>query len=120
MIKITNLISSLQAKIACFKDGANYFVEWQNILYFESVDKRSYLYTDEEVYEVSMRLYEIEEISREMKFFRSSKSQIVNLTQIKSLCPEFGGRVEITMCNDEKVIVSRQYSIELKKILGLK
>lgn len=118
--KIETLLYSNEKKLTCTKDGATCFVDRRDVLYFESVDKRCYLYTADDVYEVPLRLYEIEELLIEADFIRCSKSQILNMAKIESLYPDFGGRIEATMNNGEKIIVSRQYAKILKQKLGLR
>lgn len=117
--KIETLLYGLEKKIACTKDGRSLFINKCDILYFESVDKRCYLYTKDDVYEVPHKLYEVEELLSG-DFIRNSKSQILNMAEIESLCPDFGGRIEVAMSNCEKLIVSRQYAKILKERLGLK
>jgi DNA-binding LytR/AlgR family response regulator len=95
-------------------------IEKHDVFYCESVDKRCYIYTSDEVFQTYLKLYELEERLTDSNFFRSSKSQIINLTKIVSLCPDFGGRIEAVMENGEKIIVSRQYSKLLKGKLGLR
>ena len=107
-------------KFSGVQNGQTHMIDKQEILYFESVDKRCFIYTANETYETSMKLYEIEEYMPETGFFRSSKSQIINIFKIASLCPDFGGRIEVIMENKEKLIVSRQYAKLLKERLGLK
>ena len=84
------------------------------MIYIEAVDKRTFLYTRGEVYETPMRLYELEDGLRDLDFFRAGRSVIVNFRKIKSIRPELGGRMLVTMDNDEQVYVSRQYAGELK------
>jgi len=72
------------------------------------------------VYELPLKLYELEEILASAGFIRSAKSQVLNLYKIDSLCPDFGGRIEVTMQNGERLIVSRQYAKQLKERLGIK
>lgn len=117
---MVSLLQSRQQKMPCTKDGATHFIDKQDALYFESVDKRCFLYTASDVYETSLRLYEIETLLKEDGFVRTAKAQIINLAKIDSLCPDFGGRVEAVMENGEKLIVSRQYARQLKERLGLK
>ena len=117
--KITALLHGFEKTLACTKDDQTYFIAWHNVLYFESVDKRSYLYTADDVYEVPLKLYEVEELLAEAGFIRCSKSQIINIAKIETLCPDFGGRIEAKMNNGEIVIVSRQYAKILKERLGL-
>ena len=117
--KIESLLHGYEQRLSCGKNGATHLVDKQDILYFESVDKRCFVYTAEDVYETSLKLYEIEEMLSEAGFLRSAKSQILNILKIKSLCPDFGGRIEVIMNNGERLIVSRQYAKLLKERLGL-
>ncbi|MCL2363761.1 MAG: LytTR family transcriptional regulator DNA-binding domain-containing protein [Defluviitaleaceae bacterium] len=117
--KIKTLLHSQNQKLPCTLDGATHFIDPMDTLYFESVDKRSYLYTAKAVYETPLRLYEIEALLADALFIRSAKAQIINLAQIQSLCPDFGGRIEAVLTNGEKLIVSRQYAKNLKERLNL-
>jgi DNA-binding LytR/AlgR family response regulator len=84
------------------------------------VDKHCFLYTKDDFFETSLKLYEIEEMFTDIGFLRITKSQILNIAKIESLCPDFGGRIETIMENGYKLIASRQYAKLLKKRMGLK
>jgi len=114
------LLHGFESRLPGVKDGVTHLINKQDIFYFESVDKRSFLYTANDVYEVSLKLYEIENILTDIGFFRNSKSQIINIAKIESLRPDFGGRMDVMMKNGEQAIVSRQYAKILKERLGLK
>jgi len=118
--KLESLLHSYAKKLSCTKGGITYLIDARDVLYFESVDKQSFLYTESEVYELSLKLYEIEEMLSDTGFIRNAKSQILNTHKIASLCPDFGGRIEVTMQGGEKLIVSRQYAKLLKERLGIK
>jgi len=118
--KITSALQNFDGKFSGFKSGYTYLIERQNVFYFESIDKRCFIYTADDTFETSLKLYEIEENLTNKSFFRSSKSQIINIAKIKSLCPDFNGRIEVIMENGEKLIVSRQYAKLLKERLNLK
>ena len=117
--KMESLLHGSRQRLSCGKDGVTHLIDKQDVLYFESVDKRCFIYTEDDVYETALKLYEIEEMLSEAGFLRSAKSQILNIAKIKSLCPDFGGRIEVIMDNGEKLIVSRQYAKILKERLGL-
>lgn len=117
--RIETLLYGHGQRLPCVKDGSTHFIEKHDVLYFESVDKRSYLYTADAIYEAGFKLYEIEELLSDMGFIRTAKAQILNMAKIESLCPDFGGRIEAVLNNGEKVIVSRQYAKTLKERLGL-
>ena len=118
--RLKNLLQTHTKKLSCTKDGTTHLVDAREILYFESVDKIPFLYTQTDVYELSLKLYELEEMLSGMGFIRSAKSQIINTYKIASLRPDFGGRLEVTMQGGERLIVSRQYAKILKERLGLR
>lgn len=94
-----------------------YRLNLSDILYFEAVGDQVFAYTKEEVYSVKKRLYELESVYRDRKFFRCSKSVLVNLMQIESFRPVLDSRFLARMKNGEDVLVSRMYAKELKKKL---
>ena len=112
--KIASLLRGLEQKLSGVKDGQTYLIDKDEILYFESVDKRCFIYTAVDVFQTDLKLYELEERLTDSNFFRNSKSQILNLAKISSLCPDFGGRIDAIMENGERIIVSRQYSKQFK------
>ena len=118
--RMASLLQDSRQKLNGIKDGLNYLINRHDVFYFESVDKRCFIYTANEVYETGFKLYEIEEQLTESGFFRNSKSQVLNIAKIKSLCPDFAGRIEASMENGEILIVSRQYSKLLRERLKLK
>jgi len=118
--KLESLLYSYAKKISCTKDGITHLVDTGDVLYFESVDKQAFLYTESDIYELSLKLYEIEEMLSDIGFIRSAKSQVLNIHKIASLRPDFGSRIEVTMQGGERLIVSRQYAKLLKERLGIR
>lgn len=119
--RLLNILDHLKVqdeKITVYKNGSIFIVELNHILYFESVDKKTFVYTKNQVYEAPLRLYEIEDKFSFGDFFRASKSTIINLSKIKRINPMFGGKVEVLLDNDEKLLVSRQYVKILKEKLN--
>lgn len=99
-------------------DGQIMYVDTQDILYFESVDQTTFLYTKDKVLSTNYRLYELEKILEETTFFRCSKSVIVNVKKIVSLRPEITRNILATLCNDEVIVISRRYVPAFRKLLG--
>ncbi len=120
ILKMVSILRSFDKKLTGLKDGKIFIVHADDVLYFESVDKRTFIYTAETVYDSTLKLYEIEDSLSGSNFFRCSKSAVMSISKISSLCPDFGGRIEVTMVNGEKLIVSRQYAKSLKVKLGLR
>ena len=94
------------------------YVDLKDILYFESVDSKTFIYTKERVLTAELRLYEIEKRLSEKNFFRCSKSVVVNIGKIVRLKPEISRNIIATLDNGEAVVISRRYVSELKKIIG--
>lgn len=120
--KIKNLASILQMqdhKLIGRYRGEDYVLSLDDILYMETIEKQVYLYTQTTIYTSDLRLYEIEERCMEYDFLRVSKSTIINFQKIQSLRPDLDGRIQITMKNNKKLFVSRQYAPILKKRLGV-
>lgn len=120
--KLIDFVEYLEEMENCFTASAGgkvYSISTNDILYIESVDRKTFGYTVNEVYELGFKLYEIEERYKLMDYMRISKSCIVNLKKIHSLKPDFGGKILATMENNEKLYISRQYASVLKEKLGL-
>lgn len=93
-------------------------IEPKEIFYFESVDKKTFIYTQSQVYESPLKLYEIERLLKIYGFFRATKSTIVNINKIQSIKPKYNSVLLLEMENGEKLTVSRQYAPILKQRLG--
>ena len=100
-------------------DAKAFTLKLSDVLYFEAVGERVFAYTSKEIYQIKMRLYELEEQYDRKKFARVSKSVLVNLTRIESFHPTLGARILVRMDNGEEVVISRMFAKELKtKIMG--
>ena len=105
--------------IPATKDGEIVNVAVSDILYIESVDKKTFIYTDEKVLLTDKRLYEFESILDGKDFFRCSKSTIIHLNKVAKLKPEITRNILATLENGENIMVSRRYAVELKNLLGI-
>lgn len=101
------------------KNGEIYLLDIKKVIYIESVDRKCFIYTFDEVYESDFHLYELEEQLEEYGFLRISKSFLIHLQNIQSLKSDINRKIRITMNNGEQIIASRQYAEELKKRLGV-
>ncbi len=101
------------------RDGQTFPLTPAQVLYAESVDHRTFLYCRELVCETALRLYELEERFAGDGFIRASKAVVVNLDRVRSLRPDFGGRLILTMDSGEKLFASRQYAGDIKEKLGI-
>ena len=119
--ELEKVIASLRAldfKLTGVKNGQTYILDASVILYIDTVDKKTFLYTESDVYETTLRLYELEQRLSSSDFFRSGKSSIINFRKIKSLKSDIDGRIIVVMENNERMIVSKQYASFIKNRLG--
>ncbi|MCL1876642.1 LytTR family transcriptional regulator [Candidatus Saccharibacteria bacterium] len=77
-------------KLALLRDGREFFVPTANILFFDSVDGKTWVHTAKNIYEIRLRLYELEQILPP-SFARASKSAILNTAQIWSIRRNLAG-----------------------------
>ena len=115
--EIAAFVKSRQGSLSGTADARQYEVAVADICYIESVDGKTFLYTNERVYESPFRLYELEERLQSKHFLRIAKSMLVNLMKIQSIQPAFNGRFTAVLHSGEKVIISRNYVKALKAAL---
>lgn len=118
--RMVAMMRMIDMQIVVRKDNETYLLETEKILYIEAVDRKTFVYTNSENYESELKLYEIEQELIERDFLRISKNSIVNLRKIKSLKTDVNRKIRITLQNGEQIVVSRMYSDELRKKLGLR
>ena len=115
---IIDFVKSTGDSLAGYNDENVTQIFLTDIFYVESVDNRVFAYTKNQTYELRVKLYEFEQVYKKRRFFRCSKSMIVNLMKVNSVYPIFNGRFAAKLLNGEEVIISRSYVLELKKILS--
>lgn len=101
------------------RDGESYQLAPEDVYYIESVEERTFLYTAEEMYESTQRLYELEGKLQSTDLMRVSKSVILNLNALRSVRPLLNGRFEATLLNGEKVLISRHYLAAFRERFGV-
>lgn len=118
--KLMATLRMMDKKLTASKDGEIYLLDIAGIIYVETTERRTFVYTKSEVYESSLKLYELEQQLCDYGFFRAGKSCLVQLKYIKSLKMDINRRIKVTLENGEQLMVSRQYADDLKKRLGVK
>lgn len=115
--KLLSLLRVMDLKLTGSRNGESYILDAAKVLYIDTVDRKTFFYLHEEVYESTLKLYELEEKLAVLDFMRANKSCIVNFHKIKALKADLGGRLLLTMTNGERLYVSRQYAVNFKKKL---
>jgi len=111
--KLLAAVKMLDMRLTVYKDKRQYVIEAADVIYVESTDKRTFLYTDTDVYESHLRLYELEEKLAGCNFLRASKNCLFNINHVQSIEPDLH-RLILTTAKGIKLIVSRQYAPAVK------
>ncbi len=119
IVSYVNSFKKKETELLGFVQNDIHRILLKDVYYFESVDNKVFIYCQNKVYESKQKLYELEELCENRRFFRCSKSTILNIEKITLLRPSISGRFEAYMDNKEKVMISRQYVPQLKSKIGL-
>lgn len=92
-------------------------VSIRDILYVEAIGENTFVYTQESVFEIKKRLYELEDELASYKFIRCSKSFLICLLKVNSIRPALNGRYLASMDNGEEVVISRKYAKVVRKTI---
>ena len=108
----------LFTKITVHKDQETKSVATFEIVRIYSENKKVYVRTKEDTFEVRDRLYVLEETLGERGFVRISNSEIVNISQIEKLDMSYAGTIKMFMKNGDETFVSRRYVSRIKEMLN--
>lgn len=109
-----------ERKITVTNGAETALLDAAEIVYAESVERKTFVYTKTECQETKLRLYELEELLEPCGFLRISKSCLVQVKMIRSVRTEIARKLRLTLETGEQIIVSRQYADVLKQHLGVK
>lgn len=115
--KLIKKIKSLDFMVSGSSKGKVFQVHISDIYYVESVERKTFLYTKDEIYMTDKKLYELEEMLRDAGIIRISKSCLMNMDMLYSIRQMMNSQLEATLLNGEKLIVARTYLKNIKNIL---
>ena len=115
--EIIAFVKSRQGQLTGTADDRQYEIAVSDVFFIESVDNKTFIYTKNKVYETRQKLYELEEILKEKRFLRVSKSTLLNLMKVSAIKPALNSRFTAELFSGEQVIITRKYVPELKKAL---
>ncbi|WP_019779328.1 LytTR family DNA-binding domain-containing protein [Streptococcus sobrinus] len=114
---ICDLLEEDRPRILVSNQGENSYLFLDEILYFETVDGKTFAYSRDAVYEVGQTLKNLAASYSNKGFFRVAKSLLVNIYRIASFKSQSFGRIEASLDNGEVVIISRRYASQLRQVL---
>jgi DNA-binding LytR/AlgR family response regulator len=118
--KVLAALHLLEQTIPVIKGEEMMVLDAAEIIYAESVDRKTFVYTGTDCLETKLHLYELEELLEPCGFLRVSKSCLVQVRRIRSIKADLARKLRLTLETGEQIIVSRQYADALKQQLGVK
>ena len=117
---IANLsnISSIKEEIVATKNNEIFLITTKDILYFYSDEKNNYAKTNQGIYKIKERLYELEESLPKNKFIRISNSCIINIEKTNSFDASVIGSLVAKMEDNTKKEVSKRRIRNVMKFLN--
>lgn len=106
-----------QKKIIGKSNGETVLFSPEEILYVEKVDDRTFAYTSDNEIQLDMSLYSIELLLNDDRYFRCSKSMIININKVERLKSMSSNRIDATLVSGEHIIISRTYASDFRKLL---
>ena len=110
---------SVTTIISGIKDDKVELLEQGTLFRIYAEDGKVFAKTENDLYQLRLRLYELEERLDDSLFVRISNSEIVNLKKVKSLDLSFAGTICMELSNGDVSFVSRRHVSKIKKLLGL-
>ncbi len=118
--RVIAMLRMMERQLTGLKNGETYLIDAGRVLYIDTVERKTFLYTSGDVYETRLPLYQLEDELSDSNFFRINKSCIINWNHVTSLKTEIDRRIRATMDNGEQLVISRQYAEKVKERLGVK
>ena len=115
--RVINFIKGEQTKLIGWKDKEQKVIDIKTILYIETVDSKTFAYTEEDVLRLEYTLTQLENLLNDISFFRCSKSMIINIDKVDSLRSLPSNRIDAMMVNGEHIMISRTYASDFRRIL---
>ena len=125
-IRYSDLDSELENLITLIKKGVHYIpctdndtgikyrLPVKDIVYIETVDRKTFLYTASAMYRSEMKLHQLLDKLETFGFAQANKSCVVNLDTVVGLKMLFNRKAEITLSSGERISVSRTYIPDIR------
>jgi DNA-binding LytR/AlgR family response regulator len=114
--KIKNMSISFTGK----SDGKTVSIDISDIYYIENVERKIFLYSRKDVYRYDGSMADIDSSIGETDLVRISRTCFMNVSHLKEIMQIKNSHLEAVLDNGEKLIVSRKYLKDIKKIFRRK
>lgn len=105
--------------LAVTSERGGRIVNCKEIIRIYAEKKKVFVQTEQELYTVRARLYELEEKLDSQLFVRISNSEIVNKKKIVRMDISMTGTIGVILKGDVQTYASRRYVSKIKKLFGV-
>ncbi len=109
-------ISSMDIGFTASADGSRIRVSLSDVYYIENVERKLFIYTTEEVYRLDLSMSEVEAMTADTDLVRISRTCLMNTDHLKEIRQVKNSRLEAVLDNGERLIVSRKYLKDIKRV----
>ncbi|WP_208560480.1 LytTR family DNA-binding domain-containing protein [Marinilactibacillus kalidii] len=117
--RVIDVVEESRLQLKGIVDDCEHPVKIGDIYYVETVENKTFLYTESKVLENKEKLYKLEKLLQETSFVRISKSVLLNMNYLESVRPMHNYRLEAHLKNGEKQVINRHYIQRVKTYLDL-
>lgn len=114
--KIKNMSISFTGK----SDWKTVSIDISDIYYIENVERKIFLYSKKDIYRYDGNMADIDSSISETDLVRISRTCFMNVSHLKEIMQIKNSHLEAVLDNGEKLIVSRKYLKDIKKIFRRK
>lgn len=107
--KVCQLLEGTKPQLYGMEDGEQVLLLLEEIFYIDTVDKKTFAYLTEQVYQIQGSLSFLESSLSKHGFCRISKANIVNIQHIQRVKSEANMRLKVVLTNQEELVISRYY-----------
>ena len=112
--RLIDLIRQHSFSLTGYQEDQEFQLPLEQIYFIDSVDGKTFLYLEKEVYACRETLAALEKKLSHTSFVRISKGCILNTCFLQSVRPLFNHRLEALLKNGETLIITRSYIDALK------
>lgn len=115
--KMISYIYQYEYTVEAFLNGKTFFIPLDEILYFDTADRKTFVYTYNQVYECKKALIAVENELSNTTVIRINKGTLLNIAALINVKPYPNHRLLAELSNGEHLIISRKYISILKNTI---
>ena len=118
--RLVNKIKNLSISFTGKADGKTFSIDISDIYYIENVERKIFLYSKKDIYRFDGNMTDIDQAIVDTDLVRISRTCFMNVSHLREIMQMKNSHLEAVLDNGEKLIVSRKYLKDIKKIFRRK